>query len=133
MTIEWGQGQHGRVERSIPRLPRLHWLTMTGVWVIVFLLVWTYVRPNPSPSVHNPQATPRAVTPRGDLTAEENATIKVFREAAPSVVYITATDLRRDLFGFNVFEVPAGTGSCDGQAGAAGAAKRIGTSSKTGA
>ncbi len=58
-----------------------------------------------------PDAPPRAVTARGDLAADERATIELFRRCAPSVVYITNIALRRDFFGMNVTEVPQGTGS----------------------
>ena len=57
------------------------------------------------------KAEPRPVTPRGDLAADEKATIELFEQASPSVVYITSLTQRRDLFGLNVFEVPQGTGS----------------------
>lgn len=53
----------------------------------------------------------RAITPRGELGAEERANIELFRQASGSVVYITNLAVRRDLFSFNVMEVPQGTGS----------------------
>jgi len=59
----------------------------------------------------DPGARPRAVTARGDLAADEKNTIEVFRNAAPSVVYITSIALRRGLFNLNVYEIPQGTGS----------------------
>jgi S1-C subfamily serine protease len=45
------------------------------------------------------------------LTAEERATIDLFREASPAAVYITAIAVRRDMFSMNVMEIPQGTGS----------------------
>ncbi len=54
---------------------------------------------------------PRAVAPRGALTAAETATIELFRRARPSVVYITTTERVVDLFTFNARDVPRGTGS----------------------
>jgi hypothetical protein len=54
---------------------------------------------------------PRAVTPRGDLAADESATIELFRRASPAVVYITSLALKRDIFSLNLFEIPQGTGS----------------------
>jgi len=53
----------------------------------------------------------RAVEPRGPLQAEEQTAISIFEQAKPSVVYITTLVYRRDLFTFNVFEIPQGTGS----------------------
>ena len=45
------------------------------------------------------------------LTQEESATIRLFEEAAPSVVFITAISVRRDYWSRNVLEVPRGSGS----------------------
>ncbi len=58
-----------------------------------------------------PQAAPRAVTPRGPLTAEEQAHIELFRRSSPSVVHITALGLQRDMFSMNVQQVPRGSGT----------------------
>jgi S1-C subfamily serine protease len=86
---------------------------MLGVWAIVFLLVWVLVRPAMPTQVHDPNAVARSVQPRGDLAADEQSTIDVFREASPSVVYITsmAREYRRSLFSLNLFEIPQGAGS----------------------
>ena len=48
---------------------------------------------------------------RGDLAADERARIELFRQASPSVVFITTTALSRDWFSMNVQEIPRGTGS----------------------
>jgi len=61
--------------------------------------------------LREPDAAPRAVEARGDLASDERATIDLFRQASPSVVYITNLALRRDFFGLNVLEIPRGTGS----------------------
>ncbi len=61
--------------------------------------------------IHNPDATPRPVTARGDLASDERNIIDLFRVASPSVVYITSIELRRNLFSLNVYEIPKGTGS----------------------
>lgn len=61
---------------------------------------------------HNASAdAPRKVSPRGDLGADEKATIQLFEETSPSVVYITNIDLRRDAFTRNINQIPQGTGS----------------------
>lgn len=49
--------------------------------------------------------------PPADLGADELATIAVFERAARAVVFITSTTMRRDLFSFNLMEVPQGSGS----------------------
>ncbi len=61
----------------------------------------------------DPDATPRAVTPRGDLAADERSTIELFQEASPAVVHIETTRIQavRDFWDVRYFEVPEGTGS----------------------
>jgi S1-C subfamily serine protease len=56
-------------------------------------------------------AEPRAVTPAGDLGADEKATIALFKKARPSVVHITTLVRQRSVFSFDVQEIPQGTGS----------------------
>jgi S1-C subfamily serine protease len=51
------------------------------------------------------------VTARGTLAQDEQATIELFEQTAPSVVFITNLARRSDFFGLNVMEVPQGTGS----------------------
>lgn len=63
------------------------------------------------PGLHDQEARPRAIEARGDLAADEQNTIEVFRRAAPSVVYITSIELRRNFFNLNIYEIPRGTGS----------------------
>ena len=63
------------------------------------------------PGLFDPDAQPRAVIARGDLAEDENNTIEVFRNASPSVVYITSIAVQRNLFSLNVYEIPQGTGS----------------------
>jgi S1-C subfamily serine protease len=57
------------------------------------------------------EASPRAVTPRGPLLADEQAQIEVFRKTSPSVVHITTLEVQRDFFSLNVQQVPRGTGT----------------------
>jgi len=45
------------------------------------------------------------------LNADELATIRLFEAAAPSVAFITTTNLRTDIFTRNVTEIPRGSGS----------------------
>lgn len=58
-----------------------------------------------------PEATPRAVAPRGPLAADELANIDLFRRTSPSVVHITSLGVQRDFFSLNVQQVPRGTGT----------------------
>lgn len=64
-----------------------------------------------STSLNDPRALPRPVASRGDLLPEEKTTIKLFRQASPSVVNITTIAVQRDLFTLNLREIPEGTGS----------------------
>ncbi len=57
-----------------------------------------------------PAAEPRPVTARGDLAADEKATIELFREASPSVVFITSLAPRHESL-FRIAEIPSGEGS----------------------
>lgn len=61
--------------------------------------------------LRDPNAAPRPITPRGALNAEERATIALFRQASPSVVYITTLARQRDFFSLNIAEIPRGSGS----------------------
>ena len=63
------------------------------------------------PSLLDPDATARSVVARGSLADDEKNTIEVFKNATPSVVYITSISVRRNLFNLNVYEIPQGTGS----------------------
>jgi len=53
----------------------------------------------------------RAGEPNNNLNAAEMATIKLFEEAAPSVCFITTTNVRLDYFTRDVTEIQRGTGS----------------------
>jgi S1-C subfamily serine protease len=65
----------------------------------------------PQPAGSAAKGAPRAVTPRGPLSAEERNTIGVFESVSLSVVYITTVQHVRDFFSRNVMRVPQGTGS----------------------
>ena len=45
------------------------------------------------------------------IVSAEQATIEIFKEAAPSVCYINTSNLRRDYYSRNVYEQPSGSGS----------------------
>ncbi|KAJ8625026.1 hypothetical protein MRB53_033556 [Persea americana] len=52
-----------------------------------------------------------AVTAPRKLQSDEVATVRLFQENTPSVVYITNLAVRQDAFTLDVFEVPQGSGS----------------------
>jgi len=104
---------YGRPVRPAPypAVAGPNWLTMLGVWAAVFVLVWFLIKPaGPSP-LHDPSYEARAVTPRGDLSSEEQSTIEVFQRISPSVVYINSSEVRRSIFSLRAFEIPLGAGS----------------------
>jgi S1-C subfamily serine protease len=57
------------------------------------------------------RAEPRTVTPRGDLAADEQATIALFEAARDSVVFIATVQRVVDPWTRNALQVPRGTGS----------------------
>ncbi len=81
-----------------------------AILVLLFLGFWLLFNPLQDRGL-DPNAIPRAVTARGDLAADEQNTIELFKNVSPSVVYITSIGLRRDLFSLNAVEIPQGTGS----------------------
>jgi S1-C subfamily serine protease len=64
-----------------------------------------------SDALERPAAVPRPIEARGDLAADEKATIELFRQSSPSVVNITNVALQQDIFSFNITEIPQGTGT----------------------
>ncbi len=64
-----------------------------------------------SDNSYSDAATSENTSPAAGLNPEEKATINLFQSAAPSVCYITTTNLRSDFFRRNVTEVPRGSGS----------------------
>jgi len=79
--------------------------------LLLLLFLFWLIFYRQTPTLHNPAATPRAVTARGDLADDEKNSIEVFQTVSPSVVYITSVELRRNIFSLNVYEIPRGTGS----------------------
>src|SRR5215510_6943173 len=90
-----------------PAVHRQTWLLLV---CLCLGLVWV-LRSQAQGQVRNPNAVPRAVTPREALKPEEHATIALFRQASPSVVFITTLARQRDLFSLNISESPQGKGS----------------------
>lgn len=89
---------------------RFHpWYLCTGALLIISLV--GLLETGHSRSLHNPQAKPRTITPRGPLSIGERATISLFRQTSPSVVYITTLTRRRDIFNLNISDIPQGSGS----------------------
>lgn len=83
-------------------------------WLLLILLLalaaW-YVIPDIRWRLTRSDAEPRAVVARGDLAADEQATIEIFERSKGSVVYITTRARVVDFWTRNVQSVPRGTGS----------------------
>jgi S1-C subfamily serine protease len=84
-------------------------------WVIgsalILLSVWFAIPAIGQLPVVNSGVTPRPVTPRGDLSADEQSTIDLFQKARASVVYINTRERVVDPWTRNMFSIPRGTGS----------------------
>lgn len=59
----------------------------------------------------NPNAQPRPVMVRGDLSELEKANIAIYEQVAPSVVHVTNLAESRGAFNLNIQRIPRGTGS----------------------
>src|SRR5580658_7322451 len=95
-------GHHHRPPRSSGLLPVLMLVVLAGL-VGFFVSRWW--------SRGTPDAQPRPVAPRGELGADEKATIDIFKQTVPSVVFITTLAERYDYFTGDSSEVKQGTGS----------------------
>lgn len=88
-------------------LRRLFWVSVAAVAI---MLIWQLL-PSIERALASSAALPRAVTPRGDLAADEKATIEIFERAKGSVVFITTQQQVLDPWTRNVFNIPRGSGS----------------------
>jgi S1-C subfamily serine protease len=91
-------------DRDLRALRRLGLLALL---VVLFVLLW----PQVERLFIRWGAEPRAVTARGELAADEQATIEIFKRANPSVVFITTLSRYVNPWTRNVREVPQGNGS----------------------
>ncbi|MGN2392813.1 S1C family serine protease [Pelomicrobium sp. G1] len=92
------------------RNPFLYGFLLLTVAAAALLFVWQAL-PWIEQAFWGVQASPRVVTPRGDLAADEKATIELFEKTKDSVVYITTRERVVDLWTRNIFTIPRGTGS----------------------
>ena len=91
-------------------LRRLAPLLVFLVAVMLIVQFWQMFSRRLPVAMLDPSARPRPIAPAGDLAADEKATIALFKQSSRSVVHITTLAAARD-FGFNLVEVPQGTGS----------------------
>ena len=69
------------------------------------------ISPNQKVLVSNQIPPSQGADKEDRFTDHEKATINLFEQAAPSVVFITTSNVRRDYWSRNVSEIPRGTGS----------------------
>ena len=86
-------------------------LGLLTVVVVGGLLAWQGPRWVGQPAVDEAAAQARPIAARGELAADEKATIELFERSKGSVVYISTTARVLDLFSRNIFTIPQGTGS----------------------
>ncbi len=86
-------------------------LALLTVVIVGGFLAWQGPRWSGQPAVEEAAAQPRPIAARGDLAADEKATIELFERSKGSVVYISTTARVLDLFSRNIFTIPQGTGS----------------------
>jgi S1-C subfamily serine protease len=75
------------------------------------LVVFGFMMMKRLSGLNSGKVSPRKITPRADLDAEEVSTINLFERSQVSVVYITSLAVERDSFTMNLFEMPQGAGS----------------------
>lgn len=92
------------ISMTSTHLPRNALAATMSIAVLVLL-------PNLIPQALAADAAPRPVTPRGELAADEKATIRLFENSRNSVVYITTRAQVQDFWSRDIFSVPRGTGS----------------------
>jgi S1-C subfamily serine protease len=81
-------------------------LLLLGILALLAWKVWPL-----SGTGLDPNAKPRPVDARGDLTNEEKTNIAIYERCAPSVVHVTNLAQQRGQFNLNVQQIPRGTGS----------------------
>jgi S1-C subfamily serine protease len=90
-----------------PDLRGLRRIALLALLAAAVILVWPQIRD----LFIRWGAEPRAVTARGELAADEQATIEIFKRTTPSVVFITTLTRYVNPWTRNIREVPRGNGS----------------------
>ena len=92
---------------STRQSPRIRW------WLILLLVFFAgfLAKPWLDEILSRRNAAPRPITPRGDLSAKEKATVELFSQTSPSVAYITTLKKGFDPWSRNASQIPQGTGS----------------------
>ncbi|WP_103728769.1 S1C family serine protease [Novosphingobium sp. HII-3] len=95
--------------RNARRTPSRSRLLPVMAVVGLLALVWYYFSVAPGRDAST--TGERLVTARGDLAADEKATIELFEKSRGSVVFISTSQLVQDAWTRNIFSTPQGSGS----------------------
>ena len=81
------------------------------LYVLIAVLAVSFLLPNLQIMWATMNAEPRTVAARGELSAVEKTNIDIFRQASPSVVFITTLEDRINVWTRDITRLPKGTGS----------------------
>jgi len=91
--------------------PKLVKLARILIIIVIVWIVADFLGIKPSRFMQPKVGMRPVVQQIGDLGADERTNMQIFEQAAPSVTYITNKRFQRDIFSFNVMEIPQGEGS----------------------
>ncbi len=114
MDVSGGMTEPIPADRRQPDRPPREGAVRSGLVALLLFVVALFMLKSAGIwpfSYTGPVGEPRAVTPRGDLAADEKSTIEVFRNVSPSVVHITSIAKRTSRFNLNPVEIEQGTGT----------------------
>jgi S1-C subfamily serine protease len=114
MDVSGGMTEPIPADRRQPDRPPREGAVRSGLVALLLFVVALFMLKSAGIwpfSYTGPVGEPRAVTPRGDLAADEKSTIDVFRNVSPSVVHITSIAKRTSRFNLNPVEIEQGTGT----------------------
>jgi S1-C subfamily serine protease len=80
-------------------------------WIIIAIGILLYLIPRIENYMIRSTTTPHTITPRAELSNAEKSNIDIFRQASPSVVYITTLTEMVNLWTRDIARIPRGTGS----------------------
>ncbi len=81
------------------------------LYVLIAVLALSFLLPSLQIMWATMNAEPRTVAARGELSAAEKTNIEIFRQASPSVVFITTLEDRINVWTRDITRLPKGTGS----------------------
>src|SRR5687768_3071472 len=96
--------------RSTGRVRGASVLPALLVLAVLAFVAWWFLVPRFG-GLLDPHSAPRVVVPRGDLAEDEKSTIRLYGDAAASVVFVENLARARSPLFLNPLEVVRGTGS----------------------